>query len=151
LFGPLPERRHRRGAAGPQVVAVADLATRRQHRRDDAGIDAACLHDPIPEEKPMPFAQIDMIEGRTDDQKRAVIQKVSAALVVATGATTEAIRVWIQAPSASPPGLQPVDQRNRGRMNFDGDRNAHDVHSESAPLRLSAPASSDMHSIPHLT
>ena len=44
----------------------------------------------------MPFAQIHMIEGRTEDQKRAVIEKVSAALVEATGAPKEAIRVWIQ-------------------------------------------------------
>jgi 4-oxalocrotonate tautomerase len=44
----------------------------------------------------MPFAQIHMIEGRTEEQKRAVIEKVSAALVEATGAPKEAIRVWIQ-------------------------------------------------------
>jgi 4-oxalocrotonate tautomerase len=44
----------------------------------------------------MPFAQIYMIEGRSEDQKRAVIEKVSAALVEATGAPKEAIRVWIQ-------------------------------------------------------
>lgn len=44
----------------------------------------------------MPFAQIYMIEGRTEEQRRAVIQKVSAALVEATGAPKEAIRVWIQ-------------------------------------------------------
>ena len=44
----------------------------------------------------MPFAQVFMVEGRTEDQKRAVIQKVSAALVEATGAPREAIRVWIQ-------------------------------------------------------
>lgn len=44
----------------------------------------------------MPFAQIYMIEGRTEEQKRAVIEKVSAALVEATGAPQQAIRVWIQ-------------------------------------------------------
>lgn len=44
----------------------------------------------------MPLAQVFMIEGRTEDQKRAVIEKVSAALVEATGAPKEAIRVWIQ-------------------------------------------------------
>ena len=43
----------------------------------------------------MPFAQVYMIEGRTEDQKRAVIEKVSAALVEATSAPKEAIRVWI--------------------------------------------------------
>ncbi len=45
---------------------------------------------------PMPIVQVFMIEGRTEDQKRAVIEKVSAALVEATGAPKEAIRVWIQ-------------------------------------------------------
>ena len=44
----------------------------------------------------MPFAQIYMIEGRSEEQKRAVIEKVSAALVEATGAPQQAIRVWIQ-------------------------------------------------------
>jgi 4-oxalocrotonate tautomerase len=43
----------------------------------------------------MPFAQIYMIQGRTEDQKRAVIEKVSAALVEATSAPKETVRVWI--------------------------------------------------------
>ena len=43
----------------------------------------------------MPFAQIYMIEGRTDDQKRAVIEKVTQALQDAVGAPKENIRVWI--------------------------------------------------------
>lgn len=43
----------------------------------------------------MPFAQIYMIEGRTEDMKRAVIEKVSAALVEATNAPKESVRVWI--------------------------------------------------------
>ncbi len=34
----------------------------------------------------MPFAQIHMIEGRTEEQKKVVIEKVSQALVEATGA-----------------------------------------------------------------
>lgn len=44
----------------------------------------------------MPFAQIYMIEGRTEGQKRAVIEKVTAALHEAVGAPKETIRVWIQ-------------------------------------------------------
>ena len=44
----------------------------------------------------MPFAQINMIEGRTEDQKRAVIEKVTAALQEAVDAPKETIRVWIQ-------------------------------------------------------
>jgi 4-oxalocrotonate tautomerase len=43
----------------------------------------------------MPFAQIYMIEGRTEDQKRAVIEKVTQALVDAVGAPVETVRVWI--------------------------------------------------------
>ena len=40
----------------------------------------------------MPFAQIYMIEGRTEEQKRAVIEKVSAALVEATGTPIANVR-----------------------------------------------------------
>lgn len=44
----------------------------------------------------MPIAQIYLLEGRTDDQKRAVIEKVTAALQEAVGAPKDAIRVLIQ-------------------------------------------------------
>ncbi|HNH36390.1 MAG TPA: 2-hydroxymuconate tautomerase [Rhodocyclaceae bacterium] len=44
----------------------------------------------------MPFAQIYMIEGRTAEQKKAVIQKVTQAIHEAVGAPVENIRVWIQ-------------------------------------------------------
>ncbi|MCB1894072.1 MAG: 4-oxalocrotonate tautomerase family protein [Zoogloeaceae bacterium] len=43
----------------------------------------------------MPFAQIYLLEGRTEEQKRAVIQKVTAALVEALGAPQQNVRVWI--------------------------------------------------------
>ena len=43
----------------------------------------------------MPFAQIYMLEGRTEDQKRAVIEKVTQALHEAVGAPVETIRVCI--------------------------------------------------------
>jgi 4-oxalocrotonate tautomerase len=43
----------------------------------------------------MPFAQIYLLEGRTEDQKRAVIEKVTQALVEALGAPKENVRVWI--------------------------------------------------------
>ncbi len=43
----------------------------------------------------MPFAQIHMMEGRSDEQKRAVIEKVTAALVEAIGAPIETVRVLI--------------------------------------------------------
>jgi 4-oxalocrotonate tautomerase len=44
----------------------------------------------------MPFAQTYMIEGRTDEQKKAVIEKVIQVLHEAVGAPVENIRVWIQ-------------------------------------------------------
>lgn len=43
----------------------------------------------------MPFAQIYMLEGRTEEQKRAVIEKVTRALVDAVDAPKENVRVWI--------------------------------------------------------
>lgn len=43
----------------------------------------------------MPFAQIQMMEGRSEEQKRAVIEKVTAALVEAVGAPIETVRVII--------------------------------------------------------
>lgn len=43
----------------------------------------------------MPFAQIYMLEGRTEEQKRAVIEKVTQALVDAIDAPRQNVRVWI--------------------------------------------------------
>lgn len=43
----------------------------------------------------MPFAQIQMMEGRSEEQKQAVIEKVTAALVEAVGAPIESVRVII--------------------------------------------------------
>lgn len=43
----------------------------------------------------MPFAQIHIIEGRTEEQKRAIIEKVTAALVEAVGVPVETVRVLI--------------------------------------------------------
>lgn len=43
----------------------------------------------------MPFAQIYLIEGRTEEQKRAVIEKVSQALSEAVDAPLANVRVWI--------------------------------------------------------
>ncbi len=43
----------------------------------------------------MPFAQIYLIEGRTDEQKKAVIEKLTEALHEAVGAPLENIRVLI--------------------------------------------------------
>jgi 4-oxalocrotonate tautomerase len=43
----------------------------------------------------MPFAEIFLLEGRTEDQKRAVIEKVTAAICAAVEAPPENVRVWI--------------------------------------------------------
>ena len=43
----------------------------------------------------MPFAQIYMLEGRSEEQKKAVIEKVTRALVEAVGAPPTNVRVWI--------------------------------------------------------
>jgi len=63
----------------------------------------------------MPFAQIYMIEGRTEDQKRAVIEKVSAALVEATGAPIANVRVWIQEVPKENWGIAGVSAKDLGR------------------------------------
>jgi 4-oxalocrotonate tautomerase len=63
----------------------------------------------------MPFAQIYMIEGRTDEQKRAVIEKVSAALVEATGAPLANVRVWIQDVPKENWGIAGVSAKDMGR------------------------------------
>lgn len=43
----------------------------------------------------MPFAQIYIMEGRTEEQKRQLIEKVTAALVEALDAPVANVRVWI--------------------------------------------------------
>jgi 4-oxalocrotonate tautomerase len=63
----------------------------------------------------MPFAQIYMIEGRTEQQKRAVIEKVSAALVEATGTPIANVRVWIQDVPKENWGIAGVSAKDLGR------------------------------------
>lgn len=63
----------------------------------------------------MPFAQIYMIEGRAEEQKRAVIEKVSAALVEATGAPIANVRVWIQDVPKENWGIAGVSAKDMGR------------------------------------
>jgi 4-oxalocrotonate tautomerase len=43
----------------------------------------------------MPFAQIYLMEGRSDEQKAAVIEKVTDALIEAVGAPRETVRVLV--------------------------------------------------------
>jgi 4-oxalocrotonate tautomerase len=63
----------------------------------------------------MPFAQIYLIEGRTEEQKRAVIEKVTAALCEAVGAPKENVRVWIQDVPATNWGIAGVTAKDMGR------------------------------------
>lgn len=43
----------------------------------------------------MPFAQIYLLDGRTEEQKRALIEKVTQAIVDAVASPRENVRVWI--------------------------------------------------------
>lgn len=63
----------------------------------------------------MPFAQIYMIEGRTAEQKQAVIEKVTQALVEAVGAPKETVRVWIQDLPKENWGIAGVSAKEFGR------------------------------------
>jgi 4-oxalocrotonate tautomerase len=63
----------------------------------------------------MPFAQIYLIEGRTEEQKRAVIEKVTQALVDAVGAPQESVRVLIHDVPAENWGIAGASAKSRGR------------------------------------
>ena len=63
----------------------------------------------------MPSAQIYMLEGRTEAQKRAVIEKVSAALVEAIGTPIANVRVWIQEVPKENWGIAGVSAKYLGR------------------------------------
>ncbi len=63
----------------------------------------------------MPFAQIYLIEGRTAEQKKAVIEKVTQALVEAVGAPIANVRVWIQEVPKENWGIAGVSAKDLGR------------------------------------
>ncbi|WP_280188731.1 2-hydroxymuconate tautomerase [Delftia sp. PS-11] len=63
----------------------------------------------------MPFAQIHMIEGRTEEQKKAVIEKVTDALHEAVGVPRENIRVWIHEVPRENWGIAGVSAKELGR------------------------------------
>ena len=63
----------------------------------------------------MPFAHIHLIEGRTEDQKRAVIEKVTQALVEAVGAPRENVRVLITDVPKENWGIAGLSAKDRGR------------------------------------
>ncbi|HMO45284.1 MAG TPA: 2-hydroxymuconate tautomerase [Rubrivivax sp.] len=63
----------------------------------------------------MPFAQVYMVKGRSEEQLKAVIEKVSAALVEATGAPIETVRVWITEVPNTHWGIAGRTAKDRGR------------------------------------
>ena len=63
----------------------------------------------------MPFAQIHILEGRTEEQKKAAIEKVSQALVEATGAPIDNVRVWITEVPKENWGIAGVSAKELGR------------------------------------
>jgi len=44
----------------------------------------------------MPLVEIHLLEGRTDEQKKALLTAVTAAVHDSIGAPLESIRVWVQ-------------------------------------------------------
>ncbi|MFB1082031.1 2-hydroxymuconate tautomerase [Jeotgalibacillus sp. JSM ZJ347] len=44
----------------------------------------------------MPIVTVKMIEGRSDDQKRALVKKVTDAVVETTGATPDKVSIIIE-------------------------------------------------------
>ena len=63
----------------------------------------------------MPFAQIYMLEGRTEEQKKAVIEKVTQALVDAVDAPIASVCVWIQEVPKENWGISGVSAKELGR------------------------------------
>jgi 4-oxalocrotonate tautomerase len=63
----------------------------------------------------MPFAQIFLVEGRTEEQKRAVIEKVTDALAEAVGSPKENVRVWIMDVPKTNWGIAGVSAKDLGR------------------------------------
>ncbi|WP_428910137.1 2-hydroxymuconate tautomerase [Niallia sp. Krafla_26] len=49
----------------------------------------------------MPYVTVKMLEGRTEEQKRALVEKVTQAVVETTGATSEKVTVFIEEMSKS--------------------------------------------------
>ncbi len=63
----------------------------------------------------MPFAQLYILEGRTEEQKRALIEKVTAAIVEAVNAPKENVRVWIHDVPKENWGIAGVTAKSLGR------------------------------------
>lgn len=44
----------------------------------------------------MPYVTVKMLEGRTDEQKKALVEKVTEAVVETTGASVDKVVVFIE-------------------------------------------------------
>ncbi len=53
----------------------------------------------------MPYVTVKMLEGRTEEQKRALVEKVTEAVVETTGATREKVTVFIEEMNKSDYGV----------------------------------------------
>ena len=63
----------------------------------------------------MPFAQIYLLEGRSEAQKRALIEKVTQAIVEAVDAPQQNVRVWIHDMPKENWGIAGVSTKDLGR------------------------------------
>jgi 4-oxalocrotonate tautomerase len=63
----------------------------------------------------MPFAQLYLLAGRTEEQKRTAIEKVTQALSEALGAPKENVRVWIHDVPNTNWGIAGVTAKDLGR------------------------------------
>jgi 4-oxalocrotonate tautomerase len=63
----------------------------------------------------MPIAQIMILEGRSEEQRRALLRSVTAAITESLGVKPESVRVIIQQipPSSWGVGGVPIEERNR--------------------------------------
>lgn len=63
----------------------------------------------------MPFAQMYILEGRTEEQKAALIEKVTQAIVDALDAPQQNVRVWIHEVPKENWGIAGVSAKSLGR------------------------------------
>ncbi|WP_077623490.1 2-hydroxymuconate tautomerase [Sediminibacillus massiliensis] len=56
----------------------------------------------------MPYVTVKMLDGRTDEQKRALVEKVTDAVVETTGASKEKVVVFIEEMNKSDYGVAGV-------------------------------------------
>lgn len=63
----------------------------------------------------MPFAQLHILEGRTEAQKAALIEKVTQAIVEALDAPQQTVRVLIQDVPKENWGIAGVSAKSLGR------------------------------------